>query len=99
VIILTIAYYRKKDTGEITHHHALSEDWPPEVVEERMNQYNSEADRRTTAYAIQVEDGSFEAYLLDRLEKKYRLAKEAIQEALDAIDDARSCINCLEVEP
>jgi len=99
VIVLTIAYYRKKDTGEITHHHALPQDWPPEVVEGCMNQYNSEADRKTTVYAIRVESGSFEAYLLDRLEKKYRLAKNAIQEALDAIDDARSCINCLEVEP
>jgi len=97
--VLTIAYYRKKDTGEITHHHALPEDWPPEVVGERMNQYNSEADHKTIAYAIQVEAGSFEAYLLDCLEKKYKLAKEAIREALDAIDDARSCINCLEVEP
>ncbi len=49
MIILTIAYYRKKDTGEITHYHALPEDWASEVVEERMNQYNSEADHKTTA--------------------------------------------------
>lgn len=96
---MTLIYYRKKDTGEITQHHAVPDDWTPEIVKERLDQYNSEANHKTTVYAIQVEAGSFEAYLLNRLEKKYRLAKEAIQEALDAIDEARSCINSLEVEP
>lgn len=47
---------------------------------------------------IQVDEGSFEAYLLGRLDKKYRLAKKAIDEALDAIEEARNCINSLEVE-
>lgn len=96
---MTLIYYRKKDTGEITQHHAAPDDWTPEIVKERIDQYNSETHRKTTVNAVQVEAGSFEAYLLDRLEKKYRLAKEAIQEAVDAIDEARRCINSLEVEP
>ncbi len=69
MIALTVVYYKKKDTWEITHHHTLPEGLPPEVVEERMNQYNSEADHKTTACAIQVEAGSFDAYLLDCLER------------------------------
>ena len=96
---VTLGFYRKKDTGEITQHHAVPEDWTPEIVKERLDQYNSEPGHKTTVQAIQVEAGSFEAYLLDRLEKKYQLAKTAIQEALDAIEEARDCINSLEVEP
>lgn len=96
---VTLIYYRKKDTGEITQHHAVPEDWTPEIVKERVDQYNSEPDHKTTVYAIQVEAGSFEAYLLDRLEKKYRLAKEAIQQAIDSVEEAMDCIRSLEVEP
>ena len=95
----TLIYYRRKDTGEITQHHPVPDDWTPEITKERIGQYNSEEGHKTTAHTITAETGSFEAYLLDRLEKKYRIAKEAIQEALDAIEEAKNCVNSLEVEP
>ena len=61
-------------------------------------EYNERKQHGRTACIVEVAEGSFEAYLLERLDKKYRLAKEAIDEALDAIEEARDCINSLEVE-
>ena len=60
------AYYRDRENN-ITNHHQLPEEWTEEEVTERIEQFNSTGG--TTAFVIEVEEGSFTEYLINELKK------------------------------
>lgn len=68
------------------------------VRKEQIEKYNSTNSPSHKAFLVEVEDGSFEQYLLDSLHRKYRLAADAIQAAKDALGEALDCIESLEVK-
>ena len=88
----------RDDAGTIVNHHPAPRQITGEDLAVAVEQYNERKQHGRTACMFEVAEGSFEAYLLERLDKKYRLAKEAIDEVLDALEEARNCINSLEVE-
>ncbi len=93
-----IIFYRDGN-GKITSHHTAPEDWTEQELAGKIEQYNSEKEKaqgRTAAY-LELKDGSIERYLFDYLEQRNRYTKETIEAALDALDEARSCIDSLEV--
>ena len=94
---MTLIVYRDS-TGAIVNHNPAPRQITGEDLAVEIEKYNERKQYGRTACIVEVAEGSFEAYLLERLDKKYRLAKEAIDEALDAIEEARDCINSLEVE-
>lgn len=81
-----------------TSHHNVPKDWSPEYLKEQIEKYNSTNSPSHKAFLVEVEDGSFEQYLLDSLHRKYRLAADAIQAAKDALGEALDCIESLEVK-
>ena len=94
---MTLIVYRDSE-GTIVNHHPAPMQITGEDLAVAIEEYNERKQHGRTACIVEVAEGSFEAYLLERLDKKYRMAKEAIDEALDAIEEARNCINSLEVE-
>lgn len=94
---MTVIFYRDS-TGAIVSHHPAPRQITGEELAVEVRKYNERGEHERTAYIVEVAEGSFEAYLLEKLDKKYRLAKETINEALSAIEAARDCICSLEVE-
>ena len=105
---MQLVYYRNQE-GKITSHHNVPKDWTPEYLKEQIEKYNSTNSPSHKAFLVEVEDGSFEQYLLDSLHRKYRprfsarhetarLAADTIQAAKDALGEALDCIESLEVK-
>ena len=69
---MQLVYYRNQE-GKITSHHNVPKDWTPEYLKEQIEKYNSTNSSSHKAFLVEVEDGSFEQYLLDSLHRKYRL--------------------------
>ena len=92
---MIIIYYRDAD-GKIVRHHTPPEDWTMETVQERINQYNMEPTNKATVYALQVEDESIEAYLYHKAQERAKWDKEALREAIGAIEDALDAVRGLE---
>ena len=78
------AYYRDRENN-ITNHHQLPEEWTEKEEEERVKQYNSTGD--STAFVIEVEEGSFAEYLINRLEEKRNYERDVLQEMIDHLED------------
>lgn len=78
------AYYRGRENN-ITNHHEIPEEWTEEEVEEKVKQFNSTGD--LTAFVIEVEEGSFIEYLINRLEEKHNYERDVLQEMIDHLED------------
>ncbi|MBQ3557834.1 MAG: hypothetical protein IJA11_08595 [Oscillospiraceae bacterium] len=89
---MTVAYYTN-DEGVILRHHKVSDDMNPLELQEKIAEYNKKS--RDKAHVHQIQEGSLEAYLFDLANKKLRLNKETVQDALDALSEARNHIECL----
>lgn len=93
---MIIVYYRDAD-GKIVRAHTAPEDWTMETAQERIDQFNSEQSHKATAYALRAEEGSIEAYLYQKMQERAAWDKKALQEAIDAIEDALDTVRGLEV--
>ena len=91
---MKILIYYKKD-GKITYHHTAPESWSLEQLEEKTREYNASTNGKT-AHIQQVEEGSLVEYLLEQAENASGLIKDAIEDALYALDQARDAIQSLE---
>ena len=90
---MTIAYYTN-DEGRIVRHHKIPDGMDPLELQEKIAEYNKKS-RDDKAKVKTFDDGSLEAYLFDLANKKLRLNKETVQDALDALCEARDRIECL----
>lgn len=100
---MRIVYYRDK-AGKITHHHDAPANMTEEQLAAEVEKFN-QSGRERTAYTATVTEGSLEEYLLQRIKEGRRYtaetivaAKDAIREALDAVESLQSvdCRNCPE---
>lgn len=89
---MTIAYYTN-DEGRIVRHHKIPDGMDPLELQEKIAEYNKKS--RDKAHVHQIQEGSLEAYLFDLANKKLRLNKETVQDALDALSQASSLVKCL----
>lgn len=89
---MIIVYYTNAD-GIIFKHHKIPDDMNSLELQEKIEEYNKKCPDR--AHAKEIEDGSLEAYLFDLANRKKRLSKETVQDALDAIWEARGLVECL----
>lgn len=97
---MRIIYYRD-EAGDITGYHPLNKDWSNEELSARLTEYNSQAERATsrnkTAYCAEFKDDSIEAYLVNADSKRKGYMKEAVEAAIQAIEEARDCVEELRV--
>lgn len=89
---MIVAYYTN-DEGRIVRHHKIPDDMNPLELQEKIAEYNKKS--RDKAQVKEIEDGSLEAYLFDLANRKLRLNKETVQDALDALLEARGLIEGL----
>lgn len=100
---MQIVYYRDAE-GKIRHHHDAPDGMTEERLKAEVEKFN-QSDRGRTAHVIDVDAGSFCEYLIQRVKQGNRYtaetieaAKDAIREALDAVESLQSidCRNCPE---
>lgn len=91
---MIIVYYRNPDQS-IRHAHEIK-NLTFDEVQKRVIEYNN-AMTQDTAYAIEVDDNSLEACLMDRRNNTLKLQRENIQDAIEslecALDSVRSLTN------
>lgn len=93
---MVLIFYRD-GTGKIIRTQRPPIDWPPERLAAEIEKFNSEGDVK--AYSQELKEDSLEFYLYEYAQKQRRYTKDTIQAALDAIEEARDCINSLEAAP
>lgn len=91
---MIIIYYRHRETGEITNAHA-SLDCQMEIIEAATAKYNGQ-EFKTAAYVAEVADDSLEAYLFRTRHLRANLDRQAIQDAIDALETAMDNVRYLE---
>ena len=89
---MIIAYYTNAD-GVIFKHHKVPDDMNPLELQEKIAEYNKKS--RDKVQVKEIKDGSLEAYLFDLANRRVKLSKETVQDALDALWEARGLIEGL----
>ncbi len=90
---MKLIFYRNKKSGELTTvFKALK--WSDEELNTRVAEFNANEKNFVTAEVIDANEHM--EFVFNKSEEKRLFSKTAIQEALDALDTARACIDCLE---
>ena len=89
---MIIAYYTNAD-GVIFKHHKVPDDMNPLELQEKIAEYNKKSPDK--AQVKKIEDGGLEAYLFELANRRVTLSKETVQDALDAIWEARGLVEGL----
>lgn len=92
---MTLIYYRDGN-GKIIRYHLPPKELSPERLAEEMERFNATGDAKV--YTHEIKEDSLEMFLYEKAQYHKRYPKEIIQAALDAIEEARDAINCLELE-
>lgn len=92
---MIIIYYQSRENGEFTNVHEDHAGAGKEKLAEAIARYN-EADYPTTAGMVEVADNSLEAYLFKTRAHRADLDRQAIRDAIDAIETALDNVRYLE---
>lgn len=92
---MIIVYYKKRDTGEFTNVHDNHGHATMETLAQAIEKYN-EGGHQTTAGVVEVADDSLEAYLFKTRHMRANLDREAIRDAIDALETALDNVRYLE---
>lgn len=91
--MLLIVY--RDNTGEIVRVQPAPPGWLPERMAEEVERFNTCGEIK--AHIHELVEGSLEHYLYTLAHQRYGCARESIETALEAIDEARSRIYDLDV--
>lgn len=91
---MKLIFYRNKKSGELTSVFRALE-WSDEELNKRVDEFNENEKNFVTAEVIEADEHM--EFVFNKSEEKRLFSQKAIQEALDALDTARACIDCLEV--
>ena len=94
---MKIAYHKDKQSGKITRHYKLNDNLTMEEISKKVKEYNSPEGKTDCVYAVEVKDGSFLEYLIERCDKNIAYKKESVGYAIEAIEDALDAVRSLEV--
>ena len=92
---MKLIYYRNKD-GKIVRHHLPPKGMTPEQLATAMEEFNNKGEEKV--FCQEIADGSLEMHLYEMAQYRRCFPQEVIRAVLDAIDEARDAINCLETE-
>lgn len=94
---MKIAYYKDKQSGKITRHCRVDDNRTIEEINNIVAVYNLDECKTDRIYIIEVKEGSFLEYLINRYEEKIKFPKKVIGEAIDCLKDALLAVQILEV--
>lgn len=90
---MKLIFYRNKNSGELTTvFKALK--LSDEELNKRISAFNANENSLVTAEVVDTDEHM--EFVFNKSEEKRLFPQRAIQEALDALDTARACIDCLE---
>lgn len=92
---MILVYYRDV-AGKIVRHHTVRDGETLENIQSLVEHYNDTYQDRT-AYVQDIQEDSLEMYLFECAQKKKLFTEQTIEDAKDAIREALSAIECLEV--
>lgn len=92
---MIIVYYRDRETGKITNAHDALGHQTMEAIQAAMEKYNGQG-FKTAAHVAEVADDSLEAYLFSTRHLRANLDRQAIQDAIDALEAAMDNVRYLE---
>lgn len=93
---MIIIFYRSKDTGKIVDVHTARDGQTMADITPLVEKYNADAHLDRLAAALEVADDSLEAYLYGARTRRLNRDQDAIQEAIEAIQDALQTVQSLE---
>lgn len=93
---MIIIYYKSKQTGEYTRVHGAHRDDTLEKLAPLVADYNARNDTRETVGTVEVADDSLEAYLMATRDRRANIDKDAIHDAIEALEDALYHVRRLE---
>lgn len=92
---MILIYYKNND-GKIVRHHPERTGKTLEQLQALAEEYNSKGYTQQ-AYIQELPEDSLEMYLWECAQKQKRFTEETVEAAKDAIREALDAINCLEV--
>ena len=90
---MIVIYYRDNNTGKITGYHGSKAEWSVPEIERRIDDFNKTGNS-TAGYAV-FPDSGIEAFLFNAANENKGCAREAVEDALRALDEARDCMEAL----
>lgn len=92
---MILIYYKNKD-GKIVRHHTTRNGETLESLQPLADDYNVKHETEK-AYIQDLPEDSLEMYLWECAQKQKRFTEETVEAAKDAIREALDAIDCLEV--
>lgn len=92
---MKFVYYEDCITGEVVKCEALPDAWDEKRIEDELRKFNARENKTANAYVSEAEDGSLTAYLIREAKARWSCPREAVDLALEALDDAKSAIESL----
>lgn len=92
---MILVYYRRKD-GTIKNCHQYPAEKGLSLAQEAARSYNVEQAGEDTAYIVECEDSSLEAYLFRKTVEKKNYDREAVQDLISALEEALDTARYLE---
>lgn len=93
---MIIIYYRNKHTGRIMDAHTARAGQTMADIAPLIVKFNAEATSTRTAVAAEVPDDSLEAYLYNQKNERVKADKKAVEDAIEALQEALSAVRYLE---
>lgn len=90
---MILVYYRRND-GTIRYFHEYPAEMGLDAAKDAARRYNTEG--KDTAYVVEHENDSIEAYLYRKTMEKKTYDKETVQDLISALEEALDAAHCLE---
>lgn len=84
---MILVYYRRED-GTIRHFHQYPAENGVEAAKEAANKYNNEQAGKDTAYIVEYDDKSIEAYLYRKTIEKKKFDEETMRDLISTLEEA-----------
>lgn len=92
---MIIIFYKSRDTGEYRRLHENRQGHTMADLAPLIEEYNAK-NYTDTCGAVEVADDSLEAYLFKTRNQRANWDREAVQDAIDALNNARDYLRALE---
>lgn len=92
---MILVYYRSKD-GSIRLCHEYRDERGMDAAKEAARRYNTQQAREDTAYVLEYDDDSIEAYLFRKTLEKKKYDRETVQDLISALYEALDAAHYLE---
>ena len=89
------AYYESVPDGKVKSLHKVNPEWSEEKIKERLREFNENYKETCNAVVIDVKEGSFIDFLIQKANERTKINKETLEELDNALSEASAIVNNL----